>query len=183
MIELEPILRTQTPLLRSSFPEQWNSSVTQARPATGIVGVPMVIGTSGAATVVSGVTAGSTKTTKTKAQTQLRQTNIHPIIKTGMEPYFKKVQSIRLLQLLGHLNITVDDLPTLPSGVSGVSGLCYNFILGYCNNPACTRLDGHVAATDIPDEFATELMQKLRPAMAHFVANGAPPQRKRRRQT
>jgi hypothetical protein len=181
LIELEPILRTQTPLLRSSFPDRWNPGTSYSTPDAGTTAVPTVVGGSSGATVISGVTAGSTKTQKTKSQAKLRQTNIHPMIKTAMEPYFKKVQGIRLLQMLSHCNLTVDDLPSLPS--SGASNLCYNFILGYCNNPTCTRLDGHVAATDISDEFATELLQKLRPAMNEFIANGAPRRPKRRRQT
>ncbi len=182
LIELEPVLRTQTPLMRSSFPDRWNTVGIQSPTAQGTGAIPTVIGGAGAATVVSGVTAGSTKTTKTKAQAKLRQTNIHPTIKAAMEPYFKKVHSVRLLQLLSHLNLTVDDLPTLPSGVAGATGLCYNFILGYCNNPSCTRLDGHIAATDIPDDFAADLIQKLRPAMTDFIANGAPKRPKRRHQ-
>ena len=181
LIELEPILRTQTMLLRSSFPERWNPGSTQSFSDAGTTAFHTVVGGSSGVTVVSGVTTGSTKTQKPKSQAKLRQTNIHPLIKTAMEPYFKKVQGIRLLQMLSHCNLTVDDLPSLQS--SGASNLCYNFILGYCNNPTCTRLDGHVAATDISDEFATELLQKLRPAMNEFIANGAPRRPKRRRQT
>ncbi len=56
-----------------------------------------------------------------------------------------------------------------------------NYILGSCPNPSCARIDGHVAATDIPDDFATELLQKLRPAITEFMTNGAPRRPKRRR--
>jgi hypothetical protein len=178
LIELEPILRMQTPLLRSSFSDRWNPGIIHhgMERATAF---PNIVGGSSGATVISGVTAGSSKTQQSKAQAKLRQTNIHPLIKAAMEPYFKKIQSVRLLQLLSHSNLTVDDLPTLPSTTT----LCYNFILGYCNNPTCTRSEGHVAATDITDEFATELLQKLRPAMTAFIVNRAPKRPKRRRQT
>jgi hypothetical protein len=187
LFELEPHLRTQTPVVRSSFPDKWATATATAPHNAGRGGATMlpsvVGGTNSGATVVSGVTTGSTRRTQAsqRPQIQIRQTNIHPAIKTSMEPYIKKLQSVKLIQMLNHVNLTVDDLPTLPAGVSGTNGICFNYILGSCPNPSCARIDGHVAATDIPDDFAAELLQKLRPAITEFMANGAPRRPKRRR--
>ena len=187
LIELEPHLRTQTPVVRSSFPDKWATATATAPHNAGRGGatvLPSVVGgTNSGATVVSGVTTGSTRRTQAsqRPQIQIRQTNVHPAIKTSMEPYIKKMQSVKLIQMLNHVNLTVDDLPTLPAGVSGTNGICFNYILGSCPNPSCARIDGHVAATDIPDDFATELLQKLRPAITEFMTNGAPRRPKRRR--
>jgi hypothetical protein len=184
LIELEPFIRTQTPLVRSSFPTNWNLTAGIAHTASTGTVLPMIVGgQGGSSTVISGVTTGSaTRRTNTsttqRAKLTLRQTNIHPTIKTAMEPYFKKVQGLKLTQMLNHVNLTIDDLPSL---AQWSSGLCYNFILGHCSMQNCPRADAHVNATDITDEFATELIQKLRPAITEFIANGAPRKPKRRR--
>jgi hypothetical protein len=188
LIELEPFIRTQTQLVRASFPANWNIIKGPAATGTTGSGLPSVIGgQQGSASVVSGVSAGSSATQRTnttatqRATLVLRQNNIHPTIKTAVDPYFKKVQALKLTQLLNHANITIDDLPSLPGHEQ--SQLCYNFILGHCTMRNCPRADAHVNATEVTDEFATELIQKLRPGMTEFMTNGAPRKAKRRRRT
>ncbi len=152
---------------------------------------PMIVGggSSVSGTVVSAVTGASTSTCRqTSSQTQrpqiaIRATNVHPHIKAAMEPYIKKLQGIKLNHMLNHVNLTIDDLPQLPSSVAVANGICYNYILLYCTDATCPRLDSHVNVSDISDEFATELITKLHPAITNFMANGAPRRTKRRRRT
>jgi hypothetical protein len=182
LIELEPAIRTLAPIVRSSFPALWTGNgahVTMTASAP-----PTTVGGHGGSTVISAVTTGSQATSRRGAQREkfkLRSTNIHPLIKTAMEPYVKKVQAIRLSQMLNHVNLRMDDLPTLPAGVGGTDGVCYNYMLGLCSYDNCPRKDSHIPGSEIPDEFATDLLAKLRPAITEFTANGAPNRPKRRR--
>jgi hypothetical protein len=186
LIELEPAIRTLAPIVRSSFPTLWTGGGTLS--TTGAGAPPTTVGGYGGSTVISAVTAGSQATSRRgsqrgtqREQFKLRSTNIHPLIKTAMEPYVKKVQAIRLSQMLNHVNLRMDDLPTLPAGVGGSDGVCYNYMLGLCSFENCPRKDSHIMGSEIPDEFATDLLAKLRPAITEFTANGAPTRPKRRR--
>ena len=114
---------------------------------------------------------------------KIRASNVHPMIKQAMEPYIAKIKALKLSQMLGHVNLTLDDLPTLPATVNGASSLCYSYVLGLCTHAACPHAEGHVKAMDIPDEFATELIAKLHPAITEFMEKGAPKRPKRKRRT
>jgi len=186
LIELEPAIRTLAPIVRSSFPTLWTGGGTLSTTGAGVP--PTTVGGYGGSTVISAVTAGSQATSRRgsqrgtqREQFKLRSTNVHPLIKTAMEPYVKKVQAIRLSQMLNHVNLRMDDLPTLPAGVGGSDGVCYNYMLGLCSFENCPRKDSHILGSEIPDEFATDLLAKLRPAITEFTANGAPTRPKRRR--
>ena len=187
--ELEPYIRTLTPIVRSSFPSTWITGEPLVGHGTGSVVTavhhpPLLIGGQGGATVVSGVTNSTTPTRKgtQRPPVTIRATNVHPTIKTAMEPYIAKIQALKLSQMLGHVNLTIDDLPTLPASVNGAGSLCYSYVLGLCTHPACPHAEGHVKASDVTDEFATDLISKLRPAITEFMEKGAPkrPKRKRR---
>ena len=191
LLELEPLVRTLSPIVRSSFPAAWCITGTAASVSHSAApgGPPMVVGGGGGGTVVSAVTGASTPTRRHgQAQTQrpqiaIRATNVHPHIKAAMEPYIRKIQGIKLTHMLNHVNLTIDDLPQLPPSVAVTNGVCYNYILGHCTNATCPRLDSHVNVSDISDEFATELITKLRPAITAFMTNGAPKRMKRKRRT
>jgi hypothetical protein len=126
-------------------------------------------------TVVSGLTTGSTRAPHPPIE--IRATNIHPKIKQAMEPYIMKHRAVYLTAMLNHANLTLDDLPR--PLVAGDGSVCYNFILGRCSVDQCQH--EHVNASDISDEFATDLLSKLRPSITNFVTNGLPPGTKRRR--
>ena len=146
---------------------------------------PLVVGGQGGATVVSGMTNTTLPTARKGAQqapVKIRATNVHPTIRQAMEPYIAKIKALKLSQMLGHVNLTIDNLPTLPTTVNGTSLLCYSYVLGLCTHPACPHAEGHVKATDIPDEFATDLIAKLRLAITNFMEKGAPKLPKQKRQ-
>lgn len=188
------------PLLRSSFPIQWMQSTqgqevwvnqtTQAQQSL----LPLGFSQGGSTyppSVISGITTTMSNANMPQQQqqqqqqmppqVQIRQTNIHPIIKTAMSAYVQKFRSIRLTQLLASLGLTLADLPTLPSMALSETSLCYNFVLGKCVHNGCQHK--HAAATEISDEFATKLVNILSPAVQNFMTNGAPRQKRKRRTT
>lgn len=180
-------VRDMEPIARSSFPAAWypagsgrTSSVAAASAATPGTVAPVQSITApagGAPSVVSGITANTPRTQR--PPTTIRTTDIHPKIKTAMEPCIAKNRGVWLGAMLTHLNITIDDLPRLPPEVSSNGTLCYNFILGHCKMEGCQH--EHVHARDLTDEFVTELLSKLKPGIDEFTANGLPPGTRRRR--
>lgn len=173
-----------TPIERSTFPSSWYPGNASRAGRIGSVAVPVQsVATPGAApSVVSGITtAASTRTQRTPAPVAIRATNIHPTIKATMEPYIAKCKGINLTALLNQVNLTIDDLPKLSPEVSGTSGICYNWVLGRCQLENCRHLDGHVNARDVTDEFAADLLGKLRPGITEFMTNGLPQPRRRNR--
>ena len=190
LISIIDKVRDGTPIIHGSFPAAWyppgTAPPTQASPGTLSIrgaasSVPVqsvATGPQGGATptVVSGLTTGSTQAPKPPIT--IRATNIHPKIKAAMEPYIQKHRAVYLTAMLNHANITMDDLPR-PSPDSDNGSVCYNYILGRCAVDRCQH--EHVNATDISDEFASDLLSKLRPSITEFVANGLPPGTKRRR--
>ena len=88
-----------------------------------------------------------------------------------MEPYILKCKGVLLGPMMAHLGITIDDLPKPAGGPA----ICYNFVLGRCVVVSCRNKDGHINATNVTDEFAAQLLDKLRPAVTHFIAHGPPP--------
>ncbi len=190
LILLDNHIRTQTPIQRSSFPAAWmpggRTTVANNNPGSrnSIPPVPQVAATRGATpTVASALTTGTRTATRTPVQ--IRPDNIHPKIKSLMEPYIQKFQGVLLTPLLAQVNLTLDDLPKLGPEVGGTNGICYNFILGWCTLDSCRHKDGHVNVRDVTDEFATKITTKLRPGVTQFLANGIPdnlPRRGQRRQ-
>ena len=178
VIKLDDFIRHQAPILRSSFPATWNSIGALARRSQGDTQstlLPVASITTGTTTptVVSGLSAGTgARTAAThRPLPKIRTTNIHPMIKTVMEPYIPKCKGNLLGPMMEHLGITIDDLPKLP----GETRICYNYVLGKCTHQYCKHKDGHINASEITDDFATALIDKIRPAVTHFIANGPPP--------
>lgn len=182
-------VRDITPIERGSFPSTWmpgrqlraglagGTVATSSGPAP----VQSVTATmAGAPSVVSGITAGSGSTRTQHQPVTIWPTNVHPTLKAAMEPYILKCKGVNLTQMLNHVNLTIDDLPKLAPEVSGENGVCYNFVLGRCTIDSCRHRDGHVNARDVTDEFATELLTLLRPAITEFTANGLPASARRR---
>ena len=190
LLRIDDDVRDGIPIARASFPPAWmpGASRTQAA-ATGGGGflstasqVPSVIQPAAATpSVVSGITTGGGSRTTAKPPVTIRQSDVHPMIKSAMEPYISKVKGVWLSAMLSHVNLTIDDLPKLAPEVSGTNGVCYNFILGRCASDACNHKDGHVHATDVTDEFASDLLAKIRPAITEFMTNGLPPGVRRQR--
>ena len=188
-IRIDDNVRDGIPIARSSFPTAWIPGATAAQRTTGagsvsnsLAQVPTVISQQGAAaSVVSGITATTgQQTNSNRPPVTIRSSNIHPIIKAAMEPYIAKVKGVWLGAMLTHLNLSIDDLPKLGPEVSGTNGMCYNFVLGRCASEQCSHKDGHVQSRDVTDEFATDIISKLRPAITEFMTNGLPPGTKRR---
>ena len=89
-----------------------------------------------------------------------------------MEPNIDQCKVVLLGPMMDHLGITIDNLPKLP----GESRICYNYVLGKCMHQYCRNKQGHISMNDVTDEFANALIDKIRPAVQHFIANGPPPQ-------
>ena len=139
LLEIEPHIRHQTPIVRSSFPIQWlgGQKAHQGTERHGHDGqslLPPVATISAGSSlptpsVFSALTTGSAAGTAASTQQhkpQMRSTNVHQTIRTAMSAYVQKFRSIRLLQMLSSLNLTLDDLPTLPNADGTPAPLCYN---------------------------------------------------------
>ena len=181
-------VRDMEPIVRSSFPAAWYPAGTGRRNpvaatssvAPSVTAAPIqsiAAPTGGAPSVVSGITANTGRTPR--PPTTIRTTDVHPRIKAAMESCIAKNKGVWLGAMLTHLNLTIDDLPTLAPDISGTSSLCYNFILGHCKMEGCQH--AHVHARDLTDDFVTDLLVKLKPGIDEFTANGLPPGTRRRR--
>lgn len=179
LAELQPHVRNQSPIFRSSFPALWNvvtheTPLPQAQFGSSLAPPVPTIQTF-TPSVISGVSGQSQSTTQTQRQAPpvTIRANTHPIIKTALGAYVQRFWSICLTQLLASLNLTLADLPTLP-GMTGDTTLCYNYVLGRCVHAGCNHK--HAAVDEVTDEFATRLITILRPAVQSFMTNGAPAQ-------
>ena len=160
LIEIDQCIRRGTPIIRASFPTSWTSETTHY--PTGSLApsaFPTIISGPTTPSIVSSVTTGTPATRRTgqpptgpRPPVQLRTSDIHPTIKAAMAPYLQKFKSVKLTQMLNHLNLTLNDLPTLPPAVQGTTGICYNYILGHCTHSACQHMDGHVRSSDVTEE-------------------------------
>ena len=179
-------VRDSVEVNRLSFPPQWiPGGRLLARTGGGFQAVEpapvqSIAGGGTTPSVVSGITTGSTARQSQRPPITIRSFNVHPAIKATMEPFIAKFKGVYLTPMLTHINQSIDDLPKLAPEVSGANGICYNYILGHCVMDNCRHMDGHVNARDVTDEFATELLNKLRPAITEFMANGLPPRARRR---
>ena len=187
LIAILPNVRDLTPIIRSSFPAAWypaghHSATATPPPLRSVAGsgqapVQAVVAPGGATpTVVSGITTGSTRAARPPVT--IRTSDINPKIKAVMEPYIEKHKGVWLSALLTHCNITIEDLP-IPASMAAGHTVCYNFILGKCNVDNCQH--EHVHANEVTDDFAADLLAKLRPGITEFMANGLPPGTRRRR--
>lgn len=191
LISIVQMVRDMAPIVRSSFPAAWFPSSAPVQASRGTVvsaSLPanqpapvQSVATGGGTTpsVVSGLTAGSARAPRPPAT--IRASDIHPQIKPAMEAYIAKNKGVYLSAILTHCNLTMEDLPKLTPDISGVNGICYNYILGRCTMDNCQY--EHVHARDLTDEFATDLLSKLRPGITEFTMNGLPPGTRRRRRT
>ena len=196
LLTIVQLVRDMSPIVRSSFPAAWNpsgmvsynsaASVTASGNTGGHPTAPVqsIATPAGGTTpsVVSGITAGSARSQRPPVT--IRTNDIHPRIKTVMEPYIAKNKGVWLSAILNHLNLTMDDLPRPAADVCGTNSICYNYILGRCHMDQCQH--EHLRSHDITEDFANELIAKLRPGLTEFTTNGVPPaarrrQRKRRR--
>jgi hypothetical protein len=184
LVDLIGYVRHQTPIICSLFPHAWETSsarqVGALNPLSAFGGLHPPVATivagsgAGAPTVVSGLSGGTGARTNVapgaRMPVKIRPTNIHPVIKSVLEPHITLCKGVALGPILDHIGLTVDDLPKLP----GEGSLCYNYVLGRCVHPSCQNKEGHLNVADIPNEFATALIEKIRPAINHFRTNGPP---------
>jgi hypothetical protein len=132
----------------------------------------------------TGSAAGTAPSAQQQQKPQMQAINVHPTIQAVMPAYVQKFHSIRLLQMLTSLNLTLDDLPTLPTADSTPAPLCYNYVLGKCVHDRCQHR--HIPVAEITNDFATRIVTILTPAINNFMTNGAlqqprRPTQKRRR--
>ncbi len=97
--ELKPHIRNQSPIFRSSFPNQWLTSMADTiahAPGSGHTQqAPMVNISTGASTVVSAMSAPTANTDQLR-QVSIRATT-HLIIKAAFAAYIQKFGSVRLI--------------------------------------------------------------------------------------
>ena len=190
--DIEPHIRHQTPILRSTFPAQWQSGYQQTTLRGGSTGLqPTIVGaheqsllppipavhTGGlpSPSVISAISTGNTSARPNTIGGQIRQNNVHPVISTTMGPYIQKFKSVMLTRLAEFCGCAIADLPTLPEYVrDGTNTLCYNYVLGKCVHKGCRMKNGHAPATAVTAEFATALIARLQPGITEFMTNGPP---------
>ena len=173
-------IKNQTPIIKKNFPTQWQPKVdrpeSRSRPqATGSGGqyrapVPNVI--SGAASTAHSTRTGTSSMTGTSTQAApaIRQSNIHPKIKTIMGNYITRIGWLQISRIMALANVNWSDMPTLPAFMDGTTNkLCYNFVLGKCNPRYCTHRTGHAAELDITNEFADELCTLIQPGLTDMT--------------
>jgi hypothetical protein len=107
---------------------------------------------------------------------QIRQTDIHPTLKSFMSRYITHFRSVQWKTLMQASQVSEGDLPTLPKYMKdGRNGLCYAYVLGKCQGRICGRYpEGHAPATDISDEFAQALCRALATGVEHRLATEPP---------
>ena len=192
--DIESNLRHQIPVIRSTFPAQWQpghqpqrgshtTSLTTGAPGHSLLPPVPAIHTEGlpAPSVVLALSATTSHpSVRTGAQAggtgiQIRQGNVHPLITNAMGPYIQKFKSVMLTRLVEFCGCAISDLPTIPDYVKdGANTLCYNYVLGKCVHKGCCQKNGHAPATAITNEFATQLLDRLQPGINEFMTNGPP---------
>ena len=98
-----------------------------------------------------------------------RLSHCHPTIRAEFKELHELFDGkVRFMQLCHASNIGVKDLPFLYSCGSGDNNnLCYNNVMGVCNNPTCRR--AHVLGRDLPQPFVDELCTKTRPGRDYLL--------------
>lgn len=115
-------------------------------------------------------------TATTDRPVAIRQSDVHPTIRTLMTPYISHFRSVQFRQLCKAAGISEGDLPTIARYLSnGRNGMCYSYVLGKCQGKICGRAqEGHVPASEITDDFANELCSKLAPGVERRLATEPP---------
>jgi hypothetical protein len=181
-------VRYQRPVLRSSFPMAWMEMPPRQSyghfPPTGLspftgTGLPPLSGT-------RNDNVGST----TGAVAGDRLAHVHPTIRGALREYHTKFAGRVMMQrIMDHANLSFKDLPFINHLVDAQSGknwLCYNHCLGICQHGRqCVfrKRNGHVDGTALPQDFATALVEKIKPGVeymikAEYPARGADPNKK-----
>jgi len=189
--ELIRPIKTQAPILRANFPTQWlprsdfgDGTNTIARQlvsaATGynsVFGTPSPLATvvtgnrtnrSGASSVASSITAPTVNTARSQAprQREIRADNIHPKIKNLLAPFFHKFGQLQLTRVMMLASVTWPEMPTIAKYMAGTTNkLCYNYVLGRCTSRYCTHRAGHAPIADVPETFASEIINCLKPGV------------------
>lgn len=191
---IRPIKR-QAPILTATFPHQWVTTPARVAPSTAAPttttnsGPRAPLGTVIAATrQASFSTANSFATRATSAaastsssltgptqqtpqQITIRQSNVHPTIKAMLEPFILRHRQLQLTRIMMVAGVTWTNMPKIERLIeNGTNHLCYNYILGKCTSRYCThRRLGHISATDVPDDFASNLCSLLRPGVTNIT--------------
>ena len=107
-------------------------------------------------------------TSGTSTPNTVRQSNIHPKIKTVMGSYLARVGKLQITRIMNLAGVTWDAMPKLATytAQNGTNTLCYNYVLGRCNPQYCTHHSGHTPSTDVTDEFANSLCTLLQPGLS-----------------
>ena len=113
---------------------------------------------------------------------------MHPKIAAMMIPYLKKFRRVQLKKLMEKAGVTWNQIPTLPNFMtaSNENGLCYNWVLGQCQDKYCFCKDkttpagtNHPSSSDLPDTFATQLVTLLQNGATHIYQTEEGRKRKR----
>jgi hypothetical protein len=176
-----------------NFPEKWLPAsaitstyktgatatrvATQGNMAFPPPGLPPLTATSlGPSTTAGGTVPERAQSASGERNVQIRQSDIHPTIKSLMGPYIAHFRSVQLRNLLRAANIGEQALPTLPQYlVEGRNNLCYSYILGKCQGRICGRGNvGHAQASTLPNDFVTALCNVLAPGVEKRLATEPP---------
>ena len=89
--------------------------------------------------------------------------NVCPVLKNLMQPYYAKYDKLHLNNMLKGVNMKQSELPYL----HGVKFLCYSYILGRCAKYYCSM--AHINWRDHTPGFFPALATTLAPAVKAFV--------------
>ena len=78
--------------------------------------------------------------------------------------------SLSLKKVLDAAGVTWDKLPSIQKYITpnGKNDLCYNWVMGYCQSKHCNRK--HAPKEDVPDVFATGMIDLLQTGF-DYMAN------------
>ncbi len=177
--ELIRPIRTQSPILRASFPSQWlprsegltgGNTISRPNPVAPIGSVSITTSNRGGGnqsvrSITSSITNGTAPTKKTLVK-EIRADSIHPLIKQNFGPHFQRFGQLQLSRLMKLSGMTWTQMPKLDKYLNGTTNkLCYNYVLGRCTTKYCSHKSGHAPAEDITTAFAHEICTVLMPGL------------------
>ena len=178
-----PDVRYANPILRASFPKEWQPA--RQGQYNGHAGVGH--GTHSGMTVAHSPswnpppgrppTQSGAQRTGGNAPEQPWEDNRHPKIAAMMAPYIDKFgTNVYVGELLDAVGMRMTGLP-VPTGTRFVSSdgtktfLCWNAVLGKCKfGKGCKFKKNHPAKNDLSDDYAQLVVSTLQPAVNKVVA-------------
>jgi hypothetical protein len=100
--------------------------------------------------------------------------HVHPIIKKAMAPVMQKFGGkITILEMMDAAKVGWRDMPMLEkckNSITGYCEVCWNHLCGKCRfGEKCDFAKNHLPAEEVPDKFATEVVNVLTPGLKELM--------------